>query len=748
MKKLLPIVVFIGIVFFFFKPFIVNGLLPIPSDNLVGLYNPYRDFYAKEYPRGIPYKNFLISDPVEQQYPWRQLAVGELKELKLPLWNPYNFSGTPLLANGQSAPFYPLNILFFLLPFPFAWSVLVLLQPILGGIFMYIYLQKIKLSKASCFLGSIVFSFSGFSMVWMEWNIIVQTIIWLPFILFIKETLLEKFSLKWAIALSFAELCAFLGGHLQTWFYLICVTNAYLLYRIATESKVSVTLFIKKHVPFLVIGIFFLAVILTLLFPLFQFIHLSGREIDLLNWQTAGWFIPWQQLITFLIPDFYGNPASLNYWGIWNYMEFALYIGIIPVMFSLLALFRYKNKFVLFYILLLIVSILFAFPTPLAKIPFILQIPFLSTSQPTRLTFLIDFSLAILAAFGMEQFLEKTKRIYISIGIIGIFFIAVWGNIIFVHKFIFPISLENLQIAKRNLSFSTLLFVASTIALISSVIFSKSRKIFLLSIILLLGISSFDLIRFGQKFTSFTSPSYLYPNAKAISFLKEHIGNYRYMTTDRQILPPNVSSIYKLQSLDGYDPLYLLSYGEFIAAMERNQPNITPPFGFNRIITPHNSSSPFINLLGVKYVVSLAEIQNPSLNKVFTEGQTKIYENANVMPRAFSVKKIYPTSSKQEAMNLLYHFPNFTDNAVVQNYSGPKEFGRSSVMIIAYSENQVTLRVFGENTSFVVLTDINYPIWHATIDSKETKIFTTDYLFRGIIVPKGDHVITFKSSIL
>ena len=44
---------------------------------------------------------------------------------------------------------------------------------------------------------------------------------------------------------------------------------------------------------------------------------------------------------------------------------------------------------------------------------------------------------------------------------------------------------------------------------------------------------------------------------------------------------------------------------------------------------------------------------------------------------------------------------------------------------------------------FLVLTDSYYPTWQASIDGKETKIYLTDYNFRGIIVPKGEHTVEF-----
>src|SRR5581483_10128480 len=93
------ILIFAFLVLYFFKPFFLNSLLPIPSDTIVGLYHPYRDLYAQTNPNGLPFKNFLITDPVRQQYPWKNLAIQTEKKGEIPLWNPYNFSGTPLLAN-------------------------------------------------------------------------------------------------------------------------------------------------------------------------------------------------------------------------------------------------------------------------------------------------------------------------------------------------------------------------------------------------------------------------------------------------------------------------------------------------------------------------------------------------------------------------------------------------------------------------------------------------------------------------
>src|SRR3990167_8025749 len=145
--------------FIFFWQFFIKGFLPIPSDTIIGLYHPFRDLYAKDYLRGVPFKHFLITDPIRQQYPWKELAISLEKNWELPLWNPYNFSGTPLAANFQSAAFYPLNILFSMPHFYLSWSFFILLAPLLAGIFLYLYLQSLGLIKWPSALGSFAFSF-------------------------------------------------------------------------------------------------------------------------------------------------------------------------------------------------------------------------------------------------------------------------------------------------------------------------------------------------------------------------------------------------------------------------------------------------------------------------------------------------------------------------------------------------------------------------------------------------------------
>jgi len=734
MKKVFPYLFILLVVFVFFWQFFVKGLFPIPADTIIGLYHPFRDYYAKDYPNGIPFKNFLITDPVRQQYPWRELVISAEKSLELPLWNPYNFAGTPLLANFQSGSFYVFNILFFVMPFRIAWSFIIFLGPLLGGVFLYFYLNNFKLNKLASVLGGIAFSFSGFFVAWMEWGTITHVGLWLPLILLsIDKLFLNKKNFKWIFIYIFSLTSSFFAGHLQIFFYLFIFSWVYFLVR-----WIQFGLRKKIFLLYLMPNIFFLILTAVQWIPTLQLISLSARNVDVLNFNNPGWFVPWQHLVQFIAPDFFGNPTTLNYWGVWNYGELVGYVGIIPLILALFAIFYRRDKKTLFFGTIFFLSIVFSFPTFFAKIPYILKIPFLSTSQPTRLLFIADFTLAVLSALGFDYLLKAKRKIVIIYSLIFIFIILT-GLWIFIPK-------EHLLVAKSNLLLPTVLFILSSILFVALIFSQKKNKYIVIICAFIIIVTVFDLLRFGWKFNPFTQSSYLFPSTKTITFLQKDLGEFRVMTTDSRILPPNFSAIYGLQSIDGYDPLYLLRYGELMAASERKKADINPPFGFNRIITPHNYDSRIIDLLGVKYVLSLSELNSSKLVKVFQEEQTIIYENKNVIPRAFFVKNIRLSKNKKESIKMLFDpSVNLVQTGIIENGSGGLNVSWSvgSANIIQYSANKIIIDTENEDAGFLVLTDTFYPTWKASVDKKLAKIYVTDYNFRGIIVSSGKHRVEF-----
>jgi uncharacterized membrane protein YfhO len=158
-------------------------------------------------------------------------------------------------------------------------------------------------------------------------------------------------------------------------------------------------------------------------------------------------------------------------------------------------------------------------------------------------------------------------------------------------------------------------------------------------------------------------------------------------------------------------------------------------------------------MLGAKFILILEDREDKKLNLVFTDGVIKVYQNSQALQRAFFVNNTFIADSKQEAIDAMFEVNyQLSSRAIVENVENKKLFkdnwGIGNVLIKDYQDNRVTLETKNEKEGFLVLTDSYYPSWHATIDGKETKIYITNFNFRGIIVPKGSHKIEFYITLL
>ncbi len=150
-----------------FRQFFISGKVPFPSNLLVSFYQPWVSYTWDGYPYGPPSKPIGF-DNLRMFYPLRHVVTDQLKNGILPLWNPYSFSGNVLLGAYQSAVFFPLGFLFLILSQINAWSVIVMLAPVLAAAFMYIFLRTLSLGRKSSFFGALVFGYCGMMIVWWE----------------------------------------------------------------------------------------------------------------------------------------------------------------------------------------------------------------------------------------------------------------------------------------------------------------------------------------------------------------------------------------------------------------------------------------------------------------------------------------------------------------------------------------------------------------------------------------------------
>jgi hypothetical protein len=118
-------------------------------------------------------------------YPLRDYASQAIRELRLPLWNPYTFMGSPFLANSQVGFFYPFNILTAWLPVAQAVSWQIALHLLIAALGTYaLARQGLKVGRLAGACAAVAFGLGGYLGAQVEHLNQLQVLAWLPLLVF------------------------------------------------------------------------------------------------------------------------------------------------------------------------------------------------------------------------------------------------------------------------------------------------------------------------------------------------------------------------------------------------------------------------------------------------------------------------------------------------------------------------------------------------------------------------------------
>jgi O-antigen/teichoic acid export membrane protein len=449
----------------------------LPADILYA-FEPYKTAAAD---LGISYPhNHLLGDLILENYAWKRFLTEALHNRQLPLWDPYIFSGHPFLANGQHSALYPLNVVFYVLPLWRAYGVFTWLQLGLAGAFTYLFARILSIRRLGGLIAGITFQFSGFMVVSVVHPMIIAGASWLPFVLAMVELVIQQrpalggrpSSLPWALLGSAGLGCQILAGHAENTYFVLLVTALYAAWRLGSTALshwVSSTHRASRFPPHtsrsIIQPTLWLILMVTLglalgavqLVPLYEVASTSfrgGAEAASLQ-QVRSWAYPPRRLIAFAIPNFFGNPAHhayldlfswrraaapqrgdgrYIYWGVKNYVEGGAYLGLLPILLSVLAVVSWlrpqiarlgsrasgqigehlqgsrDRQTIPFFALLSLFSLGCIFGTPLYAVVYAL--PFLKQSHsPFRWIFPMTISVAVLAGFGVEAIQKRRAEL-------------------------------------------------------------------------------------------------------------------------------------------------------------------------------------------------------------------------------------------------------------------------------------------------------------------------------------------------
>ena len=168
-------------------------------------------------------------------------VTNTLKNGELTLWDPYSDCGAPVVGNIQNATFYPLNILFYIMPTDSAFGFIFLADTLLAGLFAYLFVRSFGLSRGAGVAGAITYMFSG---IWTPklfpgHYMIYNNFPWIILGLYlVRKVVLSARDGKWSAGIFFALLLAisqaiqFLGGHTQFWVYSTFFLIAFALFEV------------------------------------------------------------------------------------------------------------------------------------------------------------------------------------------------------------------------------------------------------------------------------------------------------------------------------------------------------------------------------------------------------------------------------------------------------------------------------------------------------------------------------------
>jgi hypothetical protein len=154
----------------------------------------------------------MTGDNLQQNFPLHVLVGSMLRHGQLPFWNPYIFSGTPLMADFNAGAFYPLTGFFVIFPDRAAWiaTEVVVYSGIAVG--MYVFLRALRISTVAGVLGAATFAFAGPVLSQVNHLDMTEGFLAIPWMLLAVLHIVRDGRWRWCILLGVAFASVILAG--------------------------------------------------------------------------------------------------------------------------------------------------------------------------------------------------------------------------------------------------------------------------------------------------------------------------------------------------------------------------------------------------------------------------------------------------------------------------------------------------------------------------------------------------------
>jgi hypothetical protein len=731
-------------------------------------------------------EGFFQIDFYALMFPMYHYASQEIAAGRLPLWNPYTFCGIPFLATLYTGVLYPGNFLFLLLPTGAAMGATAALHTFLTAWFMFLLGRAWGWSKTASGAAGLTWAYSQ-NAVWFYGPLcFLASAAWIPLMALGIERACAGRRASGAATLAFSGAMSLLAGGAQTFLYgayALAIIGAVRLWRLlrAEGAPRAVATAAWIGLGALTAG----ALAAPQLLPSAELARRTERVPGqlALAWadnpvapvtapkapgeappEASGWRVPARR----------GARALADLWAFRSRELPVLCFGVLPPLLAVAALFGRRRGLAWATAAGAGVALLLSMGlrTPIYGIYHALPTGawFRNVS---RFAVLISLAMAALAGLGVTS-LETSgaprRRALLAACL------AAAGGLLIVA----------LGSASEGTAAATAAIAIPGLALLALASFlppSRQRSAARGALILLLFAELFFAYR-NPYLHPQTNPEVLGEHAAVSAYLRDHVAGGRVAVVDDPWGSWGVQSKYgllqRIRTLNDFEPLTPAIYKQLFRLLDEAPPDPTVPFDGRLKLDPARGNQGILDLLGVRYV-----LVDRGLTQRWREGggvfalervplpdpEVMLFENRGALARATLVAGAVEVEAGAEAAGILSD-PAFDPRrlAVLQDsgastpvpehagppivpkalwkgwVSGSARPSTGSVRMLRDDADRVEIEASlpAGRAAWLVLMDLNYPGWRATVDGHPARIRTANLTGRAIPVAAGTHRVTFR----
>lgn len=319
-------------------PALFQGKILAPLDVSTCLFAPWKDQAARK----TPYNHFA-ADAVTQYLPYRVYEQRSFKEDGYIGWNPYETGGISLAGNTMALPGSWAVQIHRFLPFDLAWNLTILVEFLVAGSGMLVFLRSRKLAWLPALFGAVIYMANSQFVIWIYHRWALGSFCWMPWVLWSATggLMWKKPDVRNLLLPVFLTM-AILGGSLQHMCFVFLACSCLVLANVRSPKSAfqSVPEIMNWAVAYLI------AVLLasfTLLPQITAYFHSTGvTGAPALTAYPQGIKQPFLNLIAAsaqLWPWLMGDPQSLDGWRLLkSYFMNVAYFGTVPGLLAILGL--------------------------------------------------------------------------------------------------------------------------------------------------------------------------------------------------------------------------------------------------------------------------------------------------------------------------------------------------------------------------------------------------------------------------